>query len=922
MRQGGAVFAQIPVDPLHTALFGMSFIGFDFNVLGNYYASGASLSASVQTAVLRNGEIGRLIAAREQTVIPPWQQPEPVPDKSLEQRVFSQAALIDPNDPLFDRVDLDDDSKTLFAAYKALGEMLDIVNYAQTSQGKLLSNLVDTKFQTRVAELETFINNAKTNTVSLVTGILEAELDSSIVLAQDEDAPRFNGAVILENRNDPIPGLTATDEFTIQADDGTTVRTLTVTMSDISADPNDYTLDNISAYVNPELVNAGITTQIHTERYDENEYGFRIDVGFGETVTLSANASSESSAVYLAGFRGQGPSGGGFVTKIDDLGAADPNEVFYNQIDTTSQADAASGVAVDSTGAVYVVGKTAGDLGSQSLDPENNDVFLNKYDAAGNLIFTRRLGATEDGSGFAVAVDGNDNVIVTGQVRGALTATAFGGNLDTFVTKFDSAGQEQWTRQAGPFLDDVGLSLTVNSSNEIFVAGLARSEIAPGEGFGGGDDAFVTKLDSSGTLVYNRQFGDAGDEQHTAIAVDGSGNVFLAGTDDGAGFVRRYGDGDATAQDWEFTGTLGTDGSVTGLSVDSDGDVYVSGYTTESGFFGGTTPVTAHAGGTDGFVAKLANADGSVTFGTFLGTTDTDRAFSVAVDPTNEEVYVSGETAGTLAGETSSGLTDGFVVKLDATFNEAWRHQFGGGYDQRASSITFDSNGTNILTRMGLPTGEVPADPADSVTAVTTARPGQYFYVSVDNGPLQQVTVDDDDSFGFLSFKIRNAIGSGSEGTAQFVDDDIDGRFLRVTALNGHKIELIAGPEGLDALSAIGLRPEVLFGEIEDDGSEDFVETNFGLGLTNDINLLSDTAREDAKTLLEFAQVTVQRAFRLKTQGPDEDFEIPEQPPQRILDQISGMQAALARLQSVSAQANASAAQFAAGQGSLFNLVI
>ena len=128
MRQGGPVFAQIPVDPLHTARFGMSFIGFDFNVLGSYYASGASLSASVQTAVLRNGEIGRLIAAREQTVIPPWQQPEPVPDKSLEQRVFSQAALIDPNDPLFDRVDLDDDSKTLFAAYKALGEMLDIVN--------------------------------------------------------------------------------------------------------------------------------------------------------------------------------------------------------------------------------------------------------------------------------------------------------------------------------------------------------------------------------------------------------------------------------------------------------------------------------------------------------------------------------------------------------------------------------------------------------------------------------------------------------------------------------------------------------------------------------------------------------------------------------------------------------------------------
>lgn len=899
----------------------MSFVSFDFNVLGNYFASGVSLSSSVRTAILRNGEIGELIAARER-VVPPWQQRQPIPDKSLEQRVFSQAALIDPRDPLFDRNDLDDDSKSLFAAYKAVNQLLDIARYAQTTQGKALSNLVDSKFQTRIAELEKFVNNANYNTLSLVTGILEADLDSSIILPQKEIAPRFNGAVILDNRTTPIPGLTATDQFTVQTDDGTTVRTVTITMSDVSADPNDYTLDAISAHVNAELVNAGISTQIYTERYSETEYGFRIDVGFGETATLSANASTESSAVYLAGLRGQGPSGGGFVSKIDDLGAADPTEAFYHQIDTTGQADAANGVAVDGTGAVYVVGKTAGDLGSQQIDPANNDAFLNKYDAAGNLVFTRRLGATEDGAGFAVAVDSSDNVIVTGQVRGALTANAFGGNLDTFVTKFDSTGQELWTRQAGPYLDDVGLSLTVNNSNEIFVAGLTRSEIAPGEGFNGGDDAFVTKLDSSGTQVYSRQFGDAGDEQHTAIAVDGSGNVFLAGTDDGVGFVRRYGDGDATAQDWEFSGTLGTDGSVTGLTVDSDGDVYVTGYTSNTGFFGATTPVTAHAGDTDGFVAKLAGTDGSVTAGTFLGTTATDRAFSVAVDPTSEEVYVTGETAGTLAGETSTGIIDGFAIKFDTALNESWRHQFGGGYDQRGSSIAFDANGTNILSRMGLPTGEVPSDTADSITSVSTARPGQYFYVSVDNGPLKQVTIDDDDSFGFLAFKIRSAIGSGGQGTAQFVDDDISGRFLRVSALNGHKIELLPGPKGLDALSGIGLRPEVLFGEVADDGSEGFVETNFGLGLTNDINLLSDTAREDAITLLEFASSTIQKAFRLKTQGPDPDFELPQQPPQRVLDQIASMQAALQRLQAISFNASANAQASANGQGNLFNFLI
>ena len=909
------------VHPLLDANLVMSYIGFDINVLANYYASGASLSASLRTAILRRGEIGRLIAAREQTVIPPWQQREVVPDKSLEQLVFSQPALIKPKDPLFDRIDLDDDSKTLFATYKALGQMLDITNYAETTQGSALSSLVNNQFQTRIVELETFIKNAKTNTVSLVTGLLDSKLNARIVLGQDENAPRFNGAVILENLNDPISGLKPTDQFTLKSNDGTTVRSVTITLSDISTNPNDYTLDKISAHVNTEAIAAGISTMIYSERFSDNKYGFRVEVGFGETSSFSAATATESSAVYVAGFRGQGPSGGGFVTKVDDLGSSDPTEVFYNQIDTTSQTDSANGVAVDSTGAVYVVGKTAGDLGDQAVDPKNNDVFLNKYDAAGNIIFTQRLGATEDGVGFAVAIDGNDNVIIAGQARGELTTTAFGGNLDTFVTQFNSDGQEQWTRQAGPFLDDIGLSLAVNSSNEIFVAGITRSEIGIGEGFGGGDDAFLTKLDNSGTLVYNRQFGDADNEQHTAIAVNSAGNVFLAGTDGANGFLRRYGDGDTAALVWQVTGNLGTDGGVTGLSLDNDGDIYTTGYTSESGLFGRcVTPATAHAGGTDGFVAKFA-ANGFPLGATFLGTSDIDRAFSIAVDPTSEEIYISGETAGTLAGETSSGITDGFLIKLNANFSQAWRHQFGGGFDQRGSSIAFDSNGTNVLSRLGLPTGEVPADPATSITSVSTVRPGQYFYISVDDGPHQKVTVDGDDSFGFLSFKIRSAIGSGGEGTAQFVDDDINGRFLQVTALNGHKIELIPGPEGLDALSGIGLRPKVIFGKVVDDGAKNFVETNFGLGLIDDMNLLTESAVEDARSLLQFAQLTVKKAFRLKTEGPDKPFEVPSQPPQRILAQISGMQNALVRLQSIS-QNNMTAFQSSNGQGGLFNLLI
>ena len=144
-----------------------------------------------------------------------------------------------------------------------------------------------------------------------------------------------------------------------------------------------------------------------------------------------------------------------------------------------------------------MVGSTQGDLGDQKVDPNGNDIFLQKYDAAGNLLFTRRLGAPVDGTAFAVSVDSNDNIFVAGQVNGLLQATGHGGNYDTFVTKFDKNGLEQFTRQLAPFADDGAFDMSLNSDGDIFLAGFTRSAIAPGKTHGGNSDAFITKLDKT-----------------------------------------------------------------------------------------------------------------------------------------------------------------------------------------------------------------------------------------------------------------------------------------------------------------------------------------------------------------------------------------------------------------------------------------
>ncbi len=893
---------------------------FDYSALASYYSAGGSASISQRAAALRNGELKDLLASRENKVATaPWQETQTAEEdtslSAVQQRVFQNTPFIDENDALFDRDDLDNDSKALFAAYKAIRRLNEIATYAQTRQGTAQSVLLDKIFQKGVDELEKFLATTKLDTLSLTLGELQDSMQSTVVLPIESSAPHFVGATILENRDDPIPGLSASDSFTIEAvgSDGTQ-RSATITLGDISADPNDYTVDAVPTYVNQQLLDAGISSQFQVERTSETQYGFRMILGYNETVTLTADPATEDSAVFLAGRRGSGVLGSGFVTKLQDLYSSNPTQPYYEQIDSSDAADTASGIAVGPDGSTYVVGTTAGDLGVQGVDPANNDVFLGKYDPAGNLVWTERLGAPTDGAGYGVAVDADGNVVVTGQVRGTLTTTATGGNLDTFVSKFDSTGQELWTRQAGPFADDAGLSISVDETGNIFVAGYARSALDNTQSYGGGLDATLIKLDSSGTLIYNRNFGDSGDEQHTAIKASG-GNVYLAGMDSGVGFVRRYADGTATAQNWETTFPVDANGKVSGIDLDASGDVYVTGTTSNASLF--STPVNAHQGGTDAFVAKLSGADGSVSYGTYIGTTADDQGFAISLDPASQELYLTGETAGTLAGETNSGVNDAFVVKLDGTGAESWRHQFGGGFDQRGTSIAFVSTGTNVLTRLGLPNGEIMPDVSETVTSATTARPGQYFYISVDGGPQTRIEIEDDSSFGFLAFRMRGAIGT-TAGVARFTKDSIDGRYLEIIANPGHTIEITAGRGDQNALPVLGLTAGRLFGgpTEEEEEAEDYVETEFGLGFTADINVKKESAALDAVTLLENAELTVKKAYRLLTQGPDEDFTKSQGVASEYLtNKIADYQAALDRLTSSSSSSNSNATYLTGGLG-------
>src|SRR5262249_31671068 len=94
---------------------------------------------------------------------------------------------------------------------------------------------------------------------------------------------------------------------------------------------------------------------------------------------------------------------------------------------------------VDADGNVYAVGDTTGSFGNQ-IAQGSQDAYLRKYDSAGNVLWTRLLGASDTASGFAIALDPNGGVAIAGKVTGELKPSAVGGGDDGFIAKYSADG--------------------------------------------------------------------------------------------------------------------------------------------------------------------------------------------------------------------------------------------------------------------------------------------------------------------------------------------------------------------------------------------------------------------------------------------------------------------------------------------------
>jgi len=363
-------------------------------------------------------------------------------------------------------------------------------------------------------------------------------------------------------------------------------------------------------------------------------------------------AVDSSGNVYVAGgtngaLPGQTNSGidDAFVRKYDSSGS----ELWTKQFGASAY-DSALDAAVDGPGNVYVAGYAYGALPGQTSSDYYYDAFVRKYDSSGSELWTRQFGTSGGDVAQGVAVDSSGNIYVAGDTDNALPGQ--NTNINAFVRKYNGSGNEVWTRQFGTAeAYDSALGVVVDGSGNVYAAGTVWGAL-PGQTYLGSGDAFVRKYDGSGNEIWTRQFGSSDSDEARAVAVDASGNVYVAGWMSGAAFVRKY-DGSGNELWTRQFGTSYYPGA-SGVAVDSSGNVYVAG-DTDNALPGQSTNINA-------FLRKY-DSSGSELWTRQFGTSGSDRASDVAVDSSGN-VYVAGYTDNALPGQTSSGDVDAFVVKF------------------------------------------------------------------------------------------------------------------------------------------------------------------------------------------------------------------------------------------------------------------
>lgn len=428
----------------------------------------------------------------------------------------------------------------------------------------------------------------------------------------------------------------------------------------------------------------------------------------------------------------------GQVFDSPQAGVDPPLRPFYGSVFSSNL------IAIDSAGDTCITGT----INSTHLPIKNafqsnllgkTDAFVAKFTSSGFLIYSTYLGGARDDRGTAIAIDSNGNCYITGittssnfPLKNAFQNKLYTYGIAGFISKFNSVGKLIFSTylESRDNFHVLPTSIAVDKSGNCYVTGDTDSNTFPTKNaynstFSGFYDAFLTKFNSNGDLVFSTYLGGSGIDGGFGIAVDLTGASYITGFTSSPNFPTKnafnstYSGGitDAFVAKFNYKGKLifstylggnsnhfysiqgnpytADQSSGNGIAVDNHGNVYIVGSTTSPVFPTKNAFAKSYGGGLfDGFVAKL-NSTGALDFSTYLGGNNTDQGLYIAVD-SNESIYVTGFT------ESSNfpikngfithfeGATDVFITKFNSTGNVVYSSYLGGNKSDQVYGIGLD----------------------------------------------------------------------------------------------------------------------------------------------------------------------------------------------------------------------------------------
>ena len=265
-----------------------------------------------------------------------------------------------------------------------------------------------------------------------------------------------------------------------------------------------------------------------------------------------------------------------------------------------------NGVAVDTAGNAYVVGPSLPKPGTM-----DTDAVVAKVNSGGTLpVYVTYIGGSGNETGNGIAVDQDGNAYITGTTSSSdfILKNPIQGSLagkdDAFVTKLNATGGVVYSTYVGGTENDAGNAIAIDSARNVYITGSTDSSIFPinhgstGTSHAGNADAFVVKINTNGTNIVYSEY--------------------IGGSRDDIG---------------------------RGIAVDAAGNAFITGETVSTNFPVNNAFQSAfNGGGNDAFVTKLGPAGTPFVYSTYLGGSGRDGGYAIAVDK-DGYAHVTGTTS-------------------------------------------------------------------------------------------------------------------------------------------------------------------------------------------------------------------------------------------------------------------------------------